>query len=250
MSKELVVLVTGSSRGIGAALIQECARAGHRVILNYAHADAEAKALDAQLAAEVGRKRVLTVKASVARRDEVRAMFAQAVERFGRVDALVNNAGVNMDGPFRTMTDEQWERVLATNLTGPFLCAQEFAHHFRGETGHIVNISAATAVHGRVNGANYCSAKAGVIALTKCLALELAPAIRVNCVFPGRVQTEEVVTRLNLHDPATRDAVVKAIPLGRLGEPGDICRMIRFLIEESDYITGQNFFVNGGLFMH
>jgi acetoacetyl-CoA reductase/3-oxoacyl-[acyl-carrier protein] reductase len=177
-------------------------------------------------------------------------MFAQAVAQFGRVDALVNNAGLNLDGPFRTMTDEQWERVLATNLTGPFLCAQEFARRFRGEVGHIVNISAATAVHGRVNGANYCSSKAGVIALTKCLALELAPAIRVNCVFPGRVRTEEVLTRLNLRDPATYEASVKAIPLGRLGEPEDIYRIIRFLIEESDYITGQNFFVNGGLFMH
>lgn len=113
-----------------------------------------------------------------------------------------------------------------------------------------MNISAATAIHGRVNGANYCSAKAGVIALTKCLALELAPAIRVNCVFPGRVRTEEVMTRLNLRDPATHEASVKAIPMGRLGEPEDVYRAVRFLIEESEYITGQSFFVNGGLFMH
>ncbi len=250
MRSEQVILVTGSSRGIGATLVEQFARAGHRVILNYAHADDEAAALYERLAGEVGRDRILKIKASVARRVDVQGMFAQAVERFGRVDALVNNAGLNLDGPFRTMTDEQWERVLGTNLTGPFLCAQEFARHFSGEVGHIVNVSAATAIHGRVNGANYCSAKAGVIALTKCLALELAPAIRVNCVFPGRVRTEEVMTRLNLHDPATYEASVKAIPMGRLGEPEDICRVIRFLIEESDYITGQNFFVNGGLFMH
>ncbi len=250
MRSDQVILVTGSSRGIGATLLEQCARAGHRVILNYAHADTEAAALYERLAREVGRERVLKIKASVARRDEVQGMFGHAVERFGRVDALVNNAGLNLDGPLRTMTDEQWERVLATNLTGPFLCAQEFARVFRGEVGHIVNISAATAVHGRFNGANYCSAKAGVIALTKCLALELAPTIRVNCVFPGRVRTEEVMTRLNLHDPATYAASVKSIPLGRLGEPEDICRVIRFLIEDSEYITGQNFFVNGGLFMH
>jgi acetoacetyl-CoA reductase/3-oxoacyl-[acyl-carrier protein] reductase len=250
MRSEQVILVTGSSRGIGAALAASFARAGHRVVLNYAHAEEEAAHTHDALAAEVGRDRLLLARASVASRADVQGMFARAIERFGRVDALVNNAGLNLDGPFRTMTDDQWERVLATNLTGPFLCAQEFARHFRGAVGHIVNVSAATAVHGRLNGANYCSSKAGVIALTKCLALELAPAIRVNCIFPGRVRTEEVMTRLNLHDPATYQANLKAIPMGRLGEPEDICRMIRFLIEESDYITGQNFFVNGGLFMH
>ena len=248
MPKDLVVLVTGSSRGIGAALVAGFARAGHRVVVNYAHVAAEAAALAASLAADVG-DRVMCVKADVARRAEVRAMFDAVVERFGRVDALVNNAGLNRDGPFLGMSDDDWDRVIATNLTGVFLCAQEFARRFAGAVGHIINVSASTAIQGRRNGANYCSAKAGVLALTKCLALELAPAIRVNCLVPGRINTAEVMERFNLHDPATYEAATKAIPAGRLGTPEDVVRVARFLVEESDYITGQNFFVNGGNFM-
>jgi acetoacetyl-CoA reductase/3-oxoacyl-[acyl-carrier protein] reductase len=229
-------------------MVASFARAGHRVVLNYAHSDAEADRLLASLAGEVG-ERVMKGRADVTKRAEVAAMFAAAAAKFGRVDALVNNAGLNVDGPFLSMTDTDWDRVLATNLTGVFICAQEFARRFTGEVGHILNVSASTAIQGRRNGANYCSAKAGVLALTKCLALELAPRIRVNCILPGRIDTEEVVTRLNLHDPATRATIVNTIPAGRLGTPEDVCRVARFILEESDYITGQNFFVNGGHFM-
>ena len=248
MPKEQVILITGSSRGIGAALATGFGRAGHRVVVNYAHAAAEAAALTASLALEVG-DRVMCVKADVGRRAEVRSMFDAVVERFGRVDALVNNAGLNRDGPFLGMADDDWDRVLATNLTGVFVCAQEFACRFKGSIGHILNVSASTAIQGRRNGANYCSAKAGVLALTKCLALELAPAIRVNWLVPGRINTAEVTERFHLHDPATYEAAIKAIPAGRLGTPEDVVRVARFLVEESDYITGQNFFVNGGNFM-
>jgi acetoacetyl-CoA reductase/3-oxoacyl-[acyl-carrier protein] reductase len=245
MANDLVVLVTGSSRGIGAALAAGFARAGHRVVVNHAHSADEAEACAAALAAEVG-DRVMCLRADVAERQAVRAMFEAAVTRFGRVDVLVNNAGLNLDGPFLTMTDEQWARVLATNLTGVFVCSQEFARRFAGEVGHILTVSASTAIQGRRNGANYCSAKAGVLALTKCLALELAPKIRVNCLAPGRIDTAEVMERLNLHDPATREAAIRATPAGRLGTPADVVRVARFLVEESDYITGQTFFVNGG----
>jgi NAD(P)-dependent dehydrogenase (short-subunit alcohol dehydrogenase family) len=249
MPEGQVILVTGSSRGIGATLVANFARAGHRAVLNYAHSDEEANRLFSSLAKEGGVDRVMKVKADVARRDEVKAMFDRVLEKFGRMDALVNNAGLNIDGPFPTMTDTQWDRVIATNLTGTFICSQEFAFHFTGDVGHTVNVSASTAIRGRTNGANYCSAKAGVLALTKCLALELAPAIRVNCILPGRINTEEVMTRLNLHDPANYEAIVKEIPVGRLGITEDVFRVVRFIIEDSDYITGQNFFVNGGNFM-
>lgn len=250
MRKERVILVTGSSRGIGAGLATGFARGGHRIVMNYAHADAEANALFETLAGEVGRDRLLLVKADVACRAEVRTLFDLAIERFGRVDVLVNNAGLNLDGPFLSLSDDQWERAIAVNLTGPFICAQEFARRFQGQEGHILNFGAATAIHGRVNGANYCSAKGGVMTLTRCLALELAPAIRVNCILPSRIGTAEVMTRLNLHDPDTYRATVDAIPAGRLGTPEDVYRMVRFLVEESDFITGQSFFVNGGTYMH
>jgi NAD(P)-dependent dehydrogenase (short-subunit alcohol dehydrogenase family) len=249
MPEPRVILVTGSSRGIGAALVTKFARAGHKTILNYAHAEEEAANLFEVLVKEVGADRVMKVKADVARRGEVGAMFDRVLEKFGRVDALVNNAGLNLDGPFLKMTDTEWDRVIATNLTGAFICAQEFAFHFTGDVGHIVNVGASTAIRGRMNGANYCSAKAGAMALTKCLALELAPRIRVNCIIPGRIQTEEVMTRFDLYDRANYEKSAKEIPLGRLGTPEDVVRVARFIIEESDYITGQNFFINGGNFM-
>lgn len=139
--------------------------------------------------------------------------------------------------------------MLRTVLTGTFHCSQEFAARYRGDAGHIINIAASTGIKGRKNGANYCSAKAGVITLTKCLAMELAPRICVNCVVPGYHDTEEVMTRFNLRDPAGYRKVVDTIPMGRLGTAEDLFRAVRFLVEEASYITGQNFFVNGGHFM-
>lgn len=245
-----VILVTGSSRGIGATLAAGFARRGHRVVVNYRRAQAEAAALVAGLSRELGEERLLLAQADVADRTQVRAMFDAVERRFGTVDVLINNAGLNLDGPFLEMTDEQWDRVVATSLRGTFLCSQEFARRYRGEAGHIVTVGAATAIHGRTNGANYCSAKAGVITLTKCLALELAPRIRVNCLIPGTLDTEEVMERHNLRDPASLARKVAGIPLGRLGTPEDAFRMVRFLVEESEYVTGQNLFVNGGQFMH
>jgi 3-oxoacyl-[acyl-carrier protein] reductase len=247
MPEDRVILITGSSRGIGATLATEFARDGFRVVLNYAHSQAEAEALYRVLADQNGADRILLRRASVEKRDEIKAMFDAAVDRFGRVDVLVNNAGLNIDGPFLAMTDEQWDRVIATNLTGTFICSQEFALRFTGKEGHIINLSAATGLRGRKNGANYCSAKAGVITLTKCLALELAPKICVNCILPGWMHTDEVMTRFNLRDPATLERTLGTIPLGRLGTTEDVYRVVRFLVKEATYITGQNFFVNGGV---
>ena len=246
--EERVIVVTGSSRGIGATLVSRFAEEGFRVVLNYAHSEREADSVFAELRHAHG-DRVLKCKADVGKRPEVRRMFDATLQHFGRVDVLVNNAGLNMDGPFLGMTDEQWDRVVTTNLTGPFICSQEFALRYAGSAGHIINFSAATAIRGRKNGVNYCSTKAGVIALTKCLALELAPRICVNCIFPGTMTTEEVVTRYNLNDPATRERTIQTIPLGRLGSTDDVYRMVRFLVQDAAYITGQNFFVNGGLYI-
>jgi 3-oxoacyl-[acyl-carrier protein] reductase len=248
VTEDRVIVVTGSSRGIGATLVRRFADEGFRVVLNYAHADAEAEALCADLQRVQG-DRVLKCKADVGKRAEVRRMLDLALERFGRLDVLVNNAGLNLDGPFLGMSDAQWDQVLATSLTGTFLCSQEFARRYRGSAGHIINFGAATAIRGRKNGANYCSAKAGVIALTKCLALELAPDICVNCIIPGTMETEEVMERHNLHDPITRERTIRTIPLGRLGTTDDVYRMVRFLVVDAQYITGQNFFVNGGLYI-
>ncbi len=248
-TEERVAIITGSSRGIGAALALHLAEVGLRVVVNYAGSAAEAQGVTAEIAAKFGQGRALCIQADVARRSAVQTMFDQTLREFGRVDVLINNAGINLDGPFMEMTDEQWDRVIGTHLTGTFICSQEFARRYTGDCGHILTTGANTAFRARLNGANYCSAKAGVVMLTRCLALELAPRIRVNCVIPGLINTEEVMIRHQLRDPEHYEQSLRTIPLGRLGTPDDVCKLVHFLLCDGDYITGQHFFVNGGNLM-
>lgn len=247
MDEKKVILITGSSRGIGAELIKYFAKKEFKVVLNYSKSDEEAHELYKEIYNY--NKEILIIKADISVRCEVQAMFKQIIDKFGKVDVLINNAGMNMDDSFLNMTDEKWQKVLNVNLTGTFMCCQEFAFSFKGKEGHIINVSAATAIKGRKNGVNYCSSKAGVISLTKCLALELAPRIKVNCILPGFMNTEEVMERYSLHDKVNYNNVIETIPLERLGTPEDICKVVNFIINESSYITGQDFFINGGQYM-
>lgn len=247
MSEKKVILITGSSRGIGAELLKRFVMIGFNVILNYSKSEEEAKLLYDELS--VYSNFILKIKADVSDRNQVRNMFDQIINKFGKVDVLINNAGLNIDDSFINMTDEKWKKVIDINLTGTFICSQEFVFHFKGDEGHIINIGASTGIKGRKNGVNYCSAKAGVITLTKCLALELAPKIKVNCIVPGLINTEEVMTRYHLYEKQNYDNTIKTIPLERLGTSEDIFKVINFIINEATYITGQNIFINGGNYM-
>jgi len=250
MAESKVILVTGSSRGIGAGLVTNFAKKGFGVVINHSKSEEKANKLYQEILNITGQNGVLLIKADVSKRTEVKDMFDRIMANYGRIDALINNASINVDVPFLKMTDEQWQQVIDTNLTGTFICSQEFAFHFAGEIGHIINIGAHTGIRGRKNGSNYCSAKAGVINITKCLALELAPKIRVNCIIPGLIETEEVTARYHLDRKENYDAAVSRIPMGRTGTPDDIFKMAEFLTESSTYITGQNLFVNGGHFIY
>ena len=245
-----VVLVTGSSRGIGAALARGFAGKGERVVINYLKSKKAARALGEELNAGHGPGAALVLQADVSRRSDVRRMFDAVVARFGGVDVLVNTAGLNLDRPFLEMTDKDWATVLGTILTGTFLCCQEFARRYRGEAGSIVNIGAVTALRGRRNGANYCSARAGVLTLTKCLALELSPKIRVNCVTPGYINTDEVMERYHLHEQESLERALGDIPMSRLGTTDDVFQVVDFIVNTAGYVTGQNYFVDGGSYMH
>lgn len=247
MGERKVILITGSSKGIGALLIKNFALKGFKVVLNYSKSEKEASALFNEISAFSNG--ILKIKADVSDREQVKLMFDQVIEKFDKVDALINNAGLNIDDSFLNMTDEKWKRVIDTNLTGTFICSQEFAFHFKGENGHIINIGASTGIRGRRNGVNYCSAKAGVITLTKCLALELAPKIRVNCIIPGLINTEEVMTRYDLYDKNNFKSTVNSIPLQRIGTSEDIFKVAYYIVNEDTYINGQNIFVNGGDYM-
>ena len=244
---EKVILITGSSRGIGAEMARYFARKGYRIVLNYARSKDEAHQVYDEIYAY--NQNIILVQADVTDRRQVKAMFDQAVGCFGRVDILINNASINMDSSIMAMTDEHWQKVIDVNLTGTFICSQEFVFHCPGGDGQIVNIASNSSLTGRKNGANYCSAKAGVVTLTKCLAQELAPRIKVNCIILGYVNTEEVMERYHLSDPINYQELVKTIPLARLGDPQDICRAVNFMVSESSYMTGQNLFVNGGNYM-
>lgn len=244
-----VVLITGALSDIGQAAAQSFARAGYAIVLNHRH-DAEQAAMFADsLMHDWNAPQSIAIKADVRYRTEVQSLFEQAYQKFGRVDVLINNAGINRDKPFMKMTDDEWDTVVSTILSGAFICSQEFARRYRGTDGNIINIGAVTALKGRKNGANYCSARAGVLALTKCMALELAPNIRVNTVTPGRIDTEELRKRYQFDDTRNRERYEQDIPMARMGNPADIASMMLFLVETGKYITGQNFFVDGGLFM-
>lgn len=245
-----VILVTGSSRGIGAALAENFIRMNFLVIINYCRSRDQAVQLESSLNAQYGNDSVMAIPADVSRREEVVRMFDHIYREFGRLDVLINNAGINRDAPFLEMSDENWWEVISTILGGTFLCSQEFARRYRGEGGHIINIGALTAIRGRANGVNYCSARAGVVALNKCLALELAPRIRVNCVTPGWINTSEVRERYQLEKPENLERAIHSTPLRRLGTPEDVVRLIDFLVTESSYITGQNYLVDGGMLMY
>ena len=165
-NEERVIVITGSSSGLGAALIGNFARKGFGAVINYI-IDDQAQELYDRLAKDVEPSKLMKYKADVADRDQVKAMFDAILEQFGRIDILVNTAGINRDAPFMELTDENWDAVVSTHLKGHFVCGQEYVRHNPEREGVIINIGAACGIAGRRNGANFCSAKGGILALTK-----------------------------------------------------------------------------------
>ncbi|MFB7740706.1 SDR family NAD(P)-dependent oxidoreductase [Streptomyces sp. NPDC056132] len=239
-------VVSGGTRGIGRALSLRLAALGYRVIALY-RGDGPA----AEQTERAGAGRITALRCDLTRPDEIHAVSARITGEYGAPSVLVNNAGVNRDRSFLSMTAEDWDMVLATNLSGPFHLSRALAPVMvEAGGGSIVNIASTTAIRPRSNGANYCASKAGLIQLTKCLALELAPHIRVNALLPGFTDTDEVTERYRLDDPERLAAVLDTVPARRLGTTDDMADALEYLVStRSSYLTGQQLVVDGGHFM-
>jgi len=238
-----VALVTGASRGIGRATALALARQGARVAAA-ARAD-HAAGVVADIEAAGGEALAVTV--DVADTSSVNAMVAAAEERFGRVDVLVNNAGITRDQLLLRMQREDWDAVLATNLTAAFTCVQAVLRPMvKQRAGRIITISSVVGQAGNAGQANYAASKAGLIGFAKALALEVAArGITVNVVAPGLIETD--MTRV-LGEGA-HESWAQRIPMGRLGRPEDVADAVCFLAsDEASYITGQVLAVNGGMY--
>jgi len=244
-----VAVVTGASRGIGRGIALALARAGADLAVNYARSRELADAVVREVG-ELGR-RAVAVPADVTRADDVRRLLDGALAAFGRIDAWVNNAGADiLTGDAAGWPDEaKWDRVMAVDLKGTWLCSRAAAAAMRErEGGVVVNVAWDHVAHGMGNptAAIYAAAKGGVAAMSRCLAREFAPGVRVNVVAPGWIMTEW----LEKADDATRRAVVQATPLGRWGTPADVGSAVAFLASpEASFITGETILVGGGVVM-
>ena len=240
-----VAIVTGAGSGNGRGIALRFAEEGAAVVV------AEVSEAGAQETAAMIQDRggqALVTRTDVQQREQVEAMVAATLERFGQVDVLINNAGVETLIPFLDLPETEWDRVLNVNLKGPFLCGQAVARAMvqAGRGGKIVNIASINAAIALAGQAHYVSSKGGLLMLTKAMALELAPyQINVNAIGPGVIET--AMTARSLADPVRRDMLMSHIPLGRVGQPREVGHAALFLAsDEADYVTGTILYVDGG----
>jgi acetoacetyl-CoA reductase len=240
-------VVTGGARGIGRAIALELARHGGSVAVGYSRQEDAAEDVVRQIAAMETGARAFPLKANVQSPDEVKPAIASVAERFGKIDFLVNNAGITRDRTLAKMTHDDWNAVIEVNLHSIFNVTHEVLPYMleRGY-GRIVNISSVIGQSGNFGQANYATAKAGMLGFTKSAALEFArKGITVNCVAPGYTETDMVAAV----SEGAMEKVLARIPMGRLARPEEIAEAVFFLIAYGDYITGQEVSVNGGMYM-
>ena len=241
-----VVVVTGGARGIGRAIAEELGREGARVVVNYAKSKEAAEDLVAQLQ-QNGSPGAVAIQADVSDAAQAAKLIEETLQRFGRIDVLVNNAGINVDRSLKNLTPEDWDKVIKNDLSSYFYTTKAALPHFtQQKSGKIINISSVIGQMGNFGQANYAAAKAGIIGFTKTGALELARSnITVNAICPGFIATEMFES---MPDKA-KEAVVARIPLGRVGTAQEVARAVRYLIVDGDYITGASLNINGGLYL-
>jgi NAD(P)-dependent dehydrogenase (short-subunit alcohol dehydrogenase family) len=242
-----VFIVTGASLGIGRETVLSLLERGAKVV---ACARDGKRLENIKKSPYYSRENLLTISCDVSQAEEVEKLVEVSVESFGQIHGLVNNAGIFPTTPLLELSVEEWDRVLGTNLKGPFLCSKAVARQMidQGIKGQIINISSTASLISRPGVAHYASSKAGLNTLTKVLAIELAPyGIRVNAVLPGLIDTEGHQSHLQRSSPGEHKSKMLRIPLGHEGSPRDIANSILHLLcEESSYVTGCLLVVDGG----
>ena len=246
MSEKKIAVVTGGARGIGKAIALELAKAGNLVVINYNGSEEKARETKAEIEAAGGEADIM--QCNVADFDACEVFFKAIAEKYGRVDILVNNAGVTKDGLLMKMSEEDFSRVVDTNLKGTFNCIRHVSRMMlKQRSGQIISLSSVVGLRGNAGQANYSASKAGVIGLTKSAAKELASrGITVNAIAPGMIETDMTA---DLADKV-KDEMMKQIPLKRFGQAEDVANAAAFLVsDEAAYITGQVLHVDGGMVM-
>ena len=239
-----VIVVTGGSRGIGAEIVKLLAKSGHNVILNYNKSEECAQNVEKELTKQG--KAVDIFKADISKSEEAKKLIQFALNKYGRIDVLINNAGISQSKLFTDITDEEWQNMIANNLSSAFYCSREAAKNMiHNKKGLIINISSIWGLTGASMEVHYSTAKAGMIGLTKALAKELGPSnIRVNAIAPGIIDTDMV-------KGYSRDEIKEIeneIPLEKIGTASNIAKCVKWLIED-DYTTGEVISINGGWYI-
>lgn len=243
MLTEKIALVTGASRGIGKEIAMELAERGATVIVNYSGSEEKAQQTVSEIKKNGGE--AVAVKCDVADFAACEKLAKDVIGRYGRLDILVNNAGITRDGLIMKMSEQDFDSVMDTNLKGTYNMIRHFSRWFlKQKSGRIINIASVSGVIGNAGQASYSASKAGVIGLTRAVARELSGrGICINAVAPGFIDTD--MTRQMSED--SKKGIEAMIPMGHMGKPEDVARLVGFLADEAEYITGQVICVDGGM---
>jgi acetoacetyl-CoA reductase len=241
-----VIVVTGASRGIGRAIAEELGGGGAKVVVNYLHHKEQAEEVVEDLLKN-GSPAAVAMQADVSHPDEAARLIEDTIKRFDRIDVLVNNEGINIDRALKSMSVEDWQTVIETDLNSYFYTVKAALPFFMQQhSGTIINISSLSGQMGNFGQANYAAAKAGILGFTKTAALELARFnVTVNALSLGPIESD-----MWSHVPQeVKESIVKRVPLGRFGTPQEVARAVRFLVVDGEFCTGATFSINGGMFM-
>ena len=242
--KDKVAIITGAGRGIGRAIAKNFASEGAKVVINYSKSEKESQSLAQEIKKDGGT--ALVIKADISKINDVKELVKKTMDEFGRIDILVNNAGILIPARFLDSTEEMWDKTIDTNLKGSYLCAKEVVPIMLDQKkGKIINLSSVCGLVQKTALGNtpYVASKAGVIGLTRSLAINLGPTINVNAIAPGVIDTDMV----SFFPPERLNAIIDETPVKRIGKPEEIAAAALFLAsDESDYVTGEVITVSGG----